>query len=80
MGKASISFSSKARIVRRASSLNRIASVLGCEVKTDEVCNVILSGETDKARKAFDVLKAYGYVSKKSELCFETGNSWLFIS
>ena len=51
MSKASISLSGKARIVRRASSLNRIASVLGCEVKTDKSCNVILSGETDKARK-----------------------------
>ena len=80
MRKASISLSGKARIARKVSSLNRITSVLGCEVKTDEFCNVILSGETDKARKAFDVLKAYGYVSKKSELCFETGNSWLFIS
>ena len=80
MSKASISLSGKVRIVRRAFSLNRIASVLGCEAKTDESYNVILSGETDKARKAFDVLKAYGYVSKKSELCFETGNSWLFIS
>lgn len=80
MSTASISLSKKARIARKVSSLNSIASILGCEVRTDESCNVILSGETDKAHKAFDVLKAYGYVSKKSELCFETGNSWLFIS
>jgi len=79
MSTTGISLSRKARIARRASSLNSIASVLGCEVKTDEVYNIILSGETEKARRTFDVLKAYGYVSWKSELCFETGHSWLFI-
>lgn len=80
MSAASISLSRKARIARKVSSLNRIASIFGCVVMTDEVNNIILSGDTAKARKTFDVLKAYGYVSRKSELCFETGNSWLFIS
>lgn len=80
MSTASISLSRKARIARKVSLLNSIASILGCEVMTDEVNNIILSGETAKARKTFDVLQAYGYVSKKSELCFESGDSWLFIS
>lgn len=80
MSKASISLSRKARIARKVSSLNNIASKLGCEVRADEFHNIILSGEICKVRKTFDVLKAYGYVDRKSELCFETGNCWLFIS
>lgn len=53
--------------------------MLGCEVFTDEASNVILRGYTSKARKAYDVLKAYGKTDGKSELCFENGVSWIFI-
>lgn len=79
MSTARASLSRKARLSRWCDSLNRIVTVLGCEVFTDEASNVILRGETPKARKAYDVLKAYGKTDGKSELCFENGVSWIFI-
>ena len=80
MSKAQASLAFKVRTTKRATFLNQVATQVGCSVYVDSAYNIILEGEREKAHKAFEILKAFGYASRRSEINLANRQSMIFLA